>query len=168
MAKKSVKQIIKVKQERMILWFLLFLLILLLLLWWAAAHYNWDLGNQKPVSSTSGLLEPVDTTTGAAATSGGTGTSGATGAAGASGAAGSSSTTTTTNPDISTFFASVNNGDTHAQVSGQASGLNQACTATVTSTTAGDQTICVYSQGDKVVTVTYLNDREVNVSKSGF
>jgi hypothetical protein len=34
--------------------------------------------------------------------------------------------------------------------------------------TIGKQEVCTYTEDDKIVTVTYLNDRVISASKSGF
>jgi hypothetical protein len=51
-----------------------------------------------------------------------------------------------------------------------ATNLGQGCAvvANATAGTIGEQEVCTYTEGDKIVTVTYLNDRVVSASKSGF
>ena len=73
---------------------------------------------------------------------------------------------------IASFAASVNVGNTEAQTSAQASGLSQNCSIVANANTSdnglGQQQVCIYTQGDKIVTVTYLNGQVISASKSGF
>jgi cytoskeletal protein RodZ len=151
---------------------IIILLLLLLLLWWAAAYYNWGPFKDKAADTSSNTGTSSQQNAPATNTGGTSGSSGATGATGATGTTGSSTTatpaTSTSSSSILDFSLTVNNGDTKEEVSGQASGLTQNCTLTVNSTTAGKQEVCTYSDGSKIVTVTYLNDQVVNVSRSGF
>jgi hypothetical protein len=111
-------------------------------------------------------------------TSGGTGGTGGSGGSGGNGGNSDGGGTTTPPPatgggsgSITGFAAEVNVGATKTEISSQASGLSEGCAVVVkalSSTNAGKQEVCVYSQGDKLVTVTYLNDRVISASKSGF
>lgn len=84
----------------------------------------------------------------------------------------------TTNPPASgsgsilDFAANVNVGESKANISSQANGLGEQCAVVVTANTntanAGKQEVCTYTEGDKIVTVTYLDDEVVSASKSGF
>jgi cytoskeletal protein RodZ len=61
------------------------------------------------------------------------------------------------------LYASVNNGDTKQEVAAKVSGLSQSCSVTVNTTVIGKQEVCAYTDGSKVVTITYLNDKVINV-----
>jgi len=139
------------------LWPVIALIIVLFLLWGLGNHYNW----WKAAASTS----TTHTTTGA---TGATGSTGATGATGTAGTNGSSSTSTAPTSPIATLSTNVNNGDTKEAVNAEATGLAQSCTVTVNSTLGGKQEVCAYSAGNKIVTVTYMNNRAVSVMRSGF
>lgn len=173
------------QNKRTILIALIILLLLFLLGWWMAANHwgPWstpapkDTTSQGAGSNTSGGSATnqntgSDTTSGGS-TSGGTGAAGTNGTNGSNGSNGTNGTTTTPpaaeNTDaIVSLSGSVNNGQTKDEVTAKAGGTNQTCTITANSTTVGKQEVCTYSQGSKVVTVTYLNDHVVNVSRSGF
>jgi|SRR5581483_5200651 len=116
-------------------------------------------GSTSGTSSTSG---------GNGDTSGGTGSTG-TGSTPASGSGGSTGSSSGTTP-IATFAAGVNVGDTQSQVGAQATGLSQNCAVVVSASApnAGQQQVCTYTEGNKIVTVTYLNNRVISASKSGF
>ena len=170
--KKERKQT-KIRGEKHLLWFLIALILLLLYLLFAQ-HYAWwpysrpQLGtafytNVSPTAPqpTSGL-----TTSGSAGTAG----SQSSGSGNTTSGSGTSSTPASGTPSIAGFSAGVNVGDTKEQTSGQANGLSQNCAVVVSASTssAGQQEVCTYSQGDKIVTVTYLNDHVISASKSGF
>ena len=162
MAKKS----IKAKQRDRMLAGLIILLLLLLGFWWLAMHNHWGAYRIKTTTpTTSAVSKPASGSSAASAT-------GATGATGASGSNGSSSSSTIPNVNTPIFnlYGSVHNGETKADVQASSGGLSPNCVVTATSTSnpGGKQEVCTYTQGDKVVTVTYLNDNVAAVSKSGF
>jgi cytoskeletal protein RodZ len=137
----------------------LLVILFLLLLWWLFAHNNWWPFNgddsKKYDSSNSG-------------TNGTNGTNGSNGSNGSDGSDGSDGGTTTPTPSpILGLSAGVENGDTKANVEANSTGVSQTCTVTANTVAAGKTEICTYSEGDKVVTVTYFNDRVVNVNRSG-
>lgn len=145
--------------------------------WWpyhraplgSAFYTNISANTPEPASaSTSGDAGDVsDNSGGTASSSGsdsGSGGSSTGGSGGGSGGGGSS-----TDP-ILNFAADVNVGSTKEQINGQASGLGQNCAVVVSAVTtgAGKQEVCTYTDGDKIVTVTYLNGQVISASKSGF
>jgi hypothetical protein len=170
------------REERHILWVLLALILLLLYLL-AAQHYDWwpyarpKLGSAFYTNISPTASQPKS----AASSSGGSNDSGSSGGSttpggsgstnsGGSGAGGSSPTTPSGTPSIATFAAGVNVGNTKAQTSGHATGLGQACAVVVNAHTSnsGQQQVCTYTQGNKIVTITYLDNHVISASKSGF
>jgi hypothetical protein len=115
-------------------------------------------------SSGSGSTGTSNSGTGSTG-SAGSGNSGTTAGGGSSTGSGSTGTA-----PIANFAAGLNIGDSEAQTSTQANGLNQNCALVVgaNATDAGQQQVCTYSEGNKIVTVTYLNNHVVSASKSGF
>lgn len=162
------------REERHVLWFLIALILLLLYLLFAQ-HAGWwpysrpKLGSAFFTNVSSQTTAPQSTAPGNDSGSGGGG-SGGTGGGGNTGGGTGGGSTTTPSDSIADFAATINVGNTKTQVSGQASGLGQGCAvlASADATAAGHQEVCTYTQGDKIVTVTYLNDRVISASKSGF
>lgn len=165
-----------VREEKHVLGLLVAAILILLYLllaqhngWWpymrphlgSAFYTNVSKGTTAPSSSSSN-------TSSSSSSSGGSSTSGVSTATG-SDSGGSTSVSSGTNP-IASFAAGVNVGDSHSQISSEANGLSQNCAVVVGATTqgAGKQQVCTYTEGDKIVTVTYLNDRVISASKSGF
>jgi hypothetical protein len=151
----------------------------------AAQHYDWwpyarpDLGTAFYTNVMPNTPKPASATSASNGSSGSGGSTSSTGSgtngSGSGASGGSGSTTSPANgsgtPSIATFAAGVNVGDTKAQTSGQANGLGQACAVVVNAnanSSLGQQQVCTYTQGNKIVTVTYLNDHVVSASKSGF
>jgi hypothetical protein len=174
----------KIRGEKHVLGFLVALVLLLLYLL-LAEHYSWwpysrpDLGTAfyTNVSASAAKPSSASATSSSAGSSGTTGTSGSQGSSSGSSGSGSgstgsgtTSTTSASTPSIATFSAGVNVGDTEAQTNAQANGLGQNCAlvASASASTAGQQEVCTYTQGNKIVTVTYLNDHVISASKSGF
>lgn len=159
------------KTERLA-WLVAVVVLLLLLLAFMAAYYKWWPAKHVTTTPTTGSTSATSTQptaggggTGSTTTTGSNGSSGsngATGASGATGAAGANGSTTTS--DIFMLYGQIISGQTIDQVAALAGSLKPSCT-TISSTNAK---ICVYTQGDKVVTVTYLDNQVVSVSKSGF
>jgi cytoskeletal protein RodZ len=168
----------KVKEEKHALGILTAAVIVLLYLllaqhfgWWpysrpnlGSAFYTNVSASTSPTSGKSGNSSSSSTHS--------TGSTGSNGASGSNGSNGSSSSGSSSTTPIATFAAGVNVGDTQAQVSADASGLGQNCSVVASASTAnnslGQQQVCVYTQGNKVVTVTFLNGRTISASKSGF
>jgi len=156
---------------------IIYLLLAMISSWWP---FRSQYGSDKLGSAFYTATQPASEGAGGGGggnMGGGSGGSGGAGAAGGAGGAGGSNNGgggTTTPPPASsssallTFAAGVDTGDTKEQISGQANGLNQQCALLVNSTTVGKQEVCTYTEGDKVITVTYLNDRVVSASRSGF
>lgn len=156
----------KVREEKHILWFLL--AVIAILLWLLLAdRFGWwpysppKLGSAFYTNIAANAPAPDGSTDG----TGGSGTGG--------GGSGGGSTTTppsSSSSDIADFAAEVNVGTTKVEISAQANGLEEGCAVVVDANgpNVGKQEVCVYTQGDKIVTVTYLNDRVISASKSGF
>lgn len=149
-----------------------YLLLASLFRWWPANSRSVDLGTAFYVAEPGTVVSTADQQPAASTdTSGGSGSTGGGSNTGGSNGGGGGGTTTppaaTTSP-LLTFAAGVDTGNTKEQVSGQASGLNESCAVVVNASPLGKQEVCVYTEGDKIVTVTYLNDRVVSASRSGF
>jgi hypothetical protein len=182
----------KVREEKHLLWFLLALILLLLWLlfaqhngWWpysrptlGSAFYT-NIGSGKPIpenkdsSNTSGSENGSNNNGGNSGSSGTNGTNGTNGSNGSNGSNGGGGTTTppTSSSSLLDFATKVNVGDSKTEVSGQANNLGENCAVIVnaqTQTSLGKQEVCTYTEGDKIVTVTYFNDQVVSASKSGF
>lgn len=182
-AVKREKKQSKIRTERHVLWFLTALILILLYLL-LAQHYDWwphsrpDLGTAFYTNVSSDTAKPAtsgSTASGSSTAATNTGSPATTGSSqgssGTSGSSASTSSTPSTGPSIATFSAGINLGDTEAQTNADATGLGQNCAVVAnasTSTTLGQQEVCAYTQGNKIVTVTYLNDHVVSASKSGF
>lgn len=165
----------RTKLEQILLAIILLLILLLLLAasfqWWPfnSPYGGYNLGTAFYTAAPS-----TEATT--AGSSGSNGSSGNTGSSGSNGSNGTSGTTPAPAPSpapatssaILTFASGVNTGNTKEETSGQGSGLDEHCGLLVNSSSAGKQEVCTYTEGDKVVTVTYLNDRVVSASRSGF
>jgi hypothetical protein len=183
-AVKRTKKQDKVREEKHVLWLLIAIILLLLYLlfaqhfgWWpnarpklgTAFYTNLSANVAKPSTASSGSGDTNSSDTGTDTnSSGGTNTGGNTGGNGGGGGGGT--TTPAADSSIVSFAANVDVGNTKEQISGQANGLGQGCAviASADVTQLGNQEVCTYTQGDKVITVTYLNDRVVSASKSGF
>jgi len=157
----------KIRVEKRLFWFLIALLLFLIYLllaqhngWWPYSRPNLGTAFYTNVSPTAAKSAPANPASSSSSGSqnGGSGTT-ATGG-------GTSSTT----PSIANFSAGVNVGNSKEQINGQANGLGQNCAVVASATTSpgGQQEVCTYTQGDKIVTVTYLNDHVISASKSGF
>ncbi|HSW66768.1 MAG TPA: hypothetical protein VLI54_06545 [Bacillota bacterium] len=172
----------KVREEKHVLWFLI--AIILLLLWLLFAQHNgwWPYSRPKlgtafytNISANTPAPASADTSgSGTGSNGSGSGSGGSSGTNGSNGSNGSNGGTTTTPPASSSLLnlaANVNVGDSKADVGAQANNLGQNCAVIVnaaTNTSLGKQEVCTYTEGDKIVTVTYLNDRVISASKSGF
>jgi hypothetical protein len=174
----------KVREEKHILTMLLAAIIVLLFLllaqhngWWpfmrpslgSAFFTNVSASTTAPSrSSTAGTGSGSTTTSWFAGTSSSTNSSGTSNGSGDSGTSGTGASSST--KPIATFAAGVNVGDTQAQTSTTASGLSQDCAVVVkaSSPEVGEQQVCTYTQGNKIVTVTFLNGHVISASKSGF
>lgn len=171
----------KIQMEKSVLVLLLAIIVILLYLllaqlfaWWpynrpnlgTAFYTNVSKDINPPTSSSTSTISSgsTGTSTGTSTSGSGTGTN--------SGGSGTTSTTPSAGtPSIATFSAGVNVGDSKAQVTGQANGLGQNCAVVASANVSGSlgqQQVCTYTQGNKIVTVTYLNDHVVSASKSGF
>jgi len=179
------------REERHVLWFLVALILLLLYLlfaqhngWWpysrpklGSAFYT-NLSAQAPVPASSEDSKKSDSNSATNTGGGGTGTGSGNTNTGNNGGSGTGSggnndnspTPADNDNSILDLAGVVNVGNTKASISGQANGLNEHCAVVVSAVaqTVGKQEVCTYSQGDKIVTVTYLNDRVISASKSGF
>lgn len=157
-AKVSSKQI--VKNRTRLEWALLAALVLILFLWSASRYQWWPWNSRGPELGTAFYVVKPNAKSASGTSGSGLGASGSSN----NGGAGSSSSKSR----ILTFAAGVNDGNTKEQTSSEAGGLNESCAVLVNAPSAGKQEVCTYTEGDKVVTVTYLNDRVVSASRSGF
>lgn len=181
-AKKS-KVSRQVLRERTRLEWVLFILLLIIGYLLLASHYVWwpshktyeNLGTAfyagiKPANA--GAAADSGTSTTATSSTGSTGSGGSTNGNGSGGTTGSGSggggTTTSSDSSILTFAGGLNTGDSKQDVDGRANGLTENCAVVVNTSSVGKQEVCTYTQGDKIITVTYLNDHVVSASRSGF
>ncbi len=183
-----------IREERHVL-YLLVAIILVLLYLLLAQHYSWwpysrpKLGTAfytnvsaqtaMPESSTSTGSDDGSSSSNGNASSdtnsgtsnnGGNGSSSGGSSTGGGSNSGGGTTTPSSDDSIADLAADINVGDTKTSISGQANNLGEHCAVIVNAVaqTVGKQEVCTYSQGDKIVTVTYLNDRVVSASKTGF
>lgn len=182
----------KIREEKHVLGLLVAIILVLLFLLFAQ-HFGWwpysrpklgtafytNVSATTPAKTSTGSTAATGSSSGSSAGSGSTTTTGSTGGSTTSGTTGSGGGSTTggssgsssTQP-IASFAAGVDVGNTAAQTSAQATGLSQNCSIVanvgISDANLGQQQVCVYTQGDKIVTVTYLNGRVISASKSGF
>ncbi|SRR5258708_26274079 len=161
------KQTLKARRKNQLMAGLIAALLLLLLFWWLAMHNHWGAYRIKTTTPTTNAVSKPASASSASST----GASGTNGAAGANGSSGSSTTTVAgANTPIFNLYGSVHQGETKSDVSASSGGLSPNCVVTATSTSnpGGKQEVCTYTQGDRVVTITYLDNNVAAVSKSGF
>jgi hypothetical protein len=173
----------KVREEKHALGLLTAIIIILLFLLFAQ-HFGWwpysrpKLGTafytNISATTTPPKIPTASGSSGSGSSHSGTHSTPGTGSAGTSGSGGGSSSGSGSSGSspIASFAAGVNVGNTEAQTSVQANGLSQNCSivakASASDSGLGQQQVCVYTQGNKIVTVTYLNGRVISASKSGF
>jgi len=173
-----------VREEKHILWILLAIIFILLYLLLAQSNGWWPYMQPKlgsafytniPASAPAAQGTKDTTSTGTSkntgSTSSGNSSSGTnSGNTGSGSGSGSSTTPSTGSGSIADLAANVNVGDSKVKVNGKANNLGSGCAVVVNANTqtAGKQEVCTYSQGNKIVTVTYLNDHVISASKSGF
>jgi hypothetical protein len=170
-----------IREEKHMLWFLIAIILFLLYLLWAQAQGWWPFLQPKLGTafytnvSAAAPDQPAsggDSNGSGGNNSGGSGGGGTTNPGGNNGGGGGGGTTTppASSSGILDLAANVNVGDSKSQVNGHANGLGSGCAVVVDANgpTVGKQEVCTYSQGNKIVTVTYLNDQVVSASKSGF
>jgi hypothetical protein len=176
----------QVLQERTKLEWVLLALLLVILYLLFATHFLWWPWSAKNNNFGTAFYSPTpqqqaqqDSANNAASNGGGsnggsgsTGNSGANGASGSNGSNGSNGGTTTPPPATSSallnFAATLDTGNSKQDVSGRAGGLNESCVLVANASAIGKQEVCTYTEGDKLVTVTYLNDKVVSASRTGF
>lgn len=172
------KQQGKVREEKHILALLGVIIIVLLFLllaqhngWWPFARPKLGSAFYTNVSASTTAPSGSSTTSSGSGVSGATGNTGSNGTSGGSSGSNGGSGSSGTMP-IATFAAGVNVGNTEAQTNAEASGLSPNCAIVVDANTndsgVGEQQVCTYTQGNKVVTVTFLNNHVISASKSGF
>jgi hypothetical protein len=129
-------------------------------------------GDDATSNSAAQSTDDSSSSAGTSSASGSNGTNGSNGASGNDGSNGSNGGGSTTTDDnaLVDLAANIDMGDTFADISAKSSGLSPNCAALadISATIAGTQKVCVYTQGDKLVTVTYLNDKVISASKTGF
>lgn len=195
MTKASTKKSKKLLQKRtnlewalltILLVIMIFLLLALLNKWWPFNPSQFGSDDLGTAFYTAELPEELqdradnanDGNAGGTGGNGGTaapagGSNGGSNNGGSNGGSNNGGGGTTTPPASSgsallTFAAGVDTGNTKEQTSGQASGLNENCAIILNSSSLGKQEVCTYTEGDKLVTVTYLNDRVISASRTGF
>ncbi len=167
MARKTLKQ----HHKDRLLALLALMLLLLLLFWWLAMHNHWGPYKIKATTPTTSSVDKQAASADTASSAASAGSSGATGASGSNGSNGSSTTAPAgANTPIFNLYGSTHSGETKSEVNASSGGLSPNCVvaAKSTSTPGGKQEVCTYTQGDKVVTITYLDDNVAAVTKSGF
>ena len=154
----------KTREEKHILWFLLAVIAILLWLLLAGRNGWWPYSPPQLGSAFYTNIAAGDANAANKSASSKSGTNGS------GGGSGGGSTTPSGSGSIADFAAGVNVGSSKAQIGSRANGLDEDCAilANASGPNAGKQEVCTYSQGDKIVTVTYLNDRVISASKSGF
>jgi len=176
-----------VREEKHILWILLAIIAVLLYLlfaqhsgWWpfiqpklGNAFYTNVIPNGPTTPTTSSDKSSGSSNSGTSTGNSGSGSSTGSNSGSSSstgGNTGGGSTTPSGSNPIGTLAASINVGESKTDVTSKANGLGTGCAVVVnaTSPNVGKQEVCTYSQGDKIITVTYLNDRVISASKSGF
>jgi len=170
----------KIREEKHILEILTAIIIVLLFLllgqhfgWWPYSRPKLGTAFYTNVSAATPPKTSAASTTPGTSSTPSTGSAGTSGSGGGTASSGGSSTDSSgsTSP-IAGFAAGVNVGNTEAQTNAQASGLSQNCSIVANASTAssglGQQQVCIYTEGNKIVTVTYLNGRVISASKSGF
>jgi hypothetical protein len=181
-----------VREEKHILWILLAIIAVLLYLLFAQ-HSGWwpfiqpKLGNAfytnvipngptTPASSsdqsggTSSTNNGSSTGSNSGSSTGSNSGSGSNSGGSNNNGGGGSTTPSSGSDPIGSLAATINVGESKTDVNSKANGLGTNCAVVVnaTSPNVGKQEVCTYSQGDKIITVTYLNDRVISASKSGF
>jgi hypothetical protein len=162
--------------------------------WWPSHKTYADLGsafyagipanadaNNNSSSTKSGSSTSNGSSTGSNGTTGSTGSSGAGTGTSAGGSGGSTSGggsgsgsgsggsgSTSSGSDLIDFAGGVNTGASKQQVDAKARNLKENCAVVVKTSTAGKQEVCTYTKGNKVITVTYLNNHVISASRSGF
>lgn len=173
------KRLIRDRTRLEIVLIILLIIVIYLLLaalkdWWPSNTHNPHLGtafysSEQAIDDGNARAVPnTDKTNTGGSNGGGSGnTGGGSNNGGGSGGGGNGGGTSSSSPLLD-FAANVDTGNSKQEISGQANGLNESCAVVAKATTAGKQEVCVYTEGDKVVTVTYLNDRVISASRSGF
>lgn len=171
----------ELKNRTRLEWILLILLLLIAYLLLASRYEWWPWNTQKDNLGTAFYVVKQNSaedasglsTNGNSASSSGSGNS-ANGSGGSNNNGGGSNNNGTNNPPSSskspllTFAAGIDTGNSKQETSGQANGLNENCVVVVNSSAIGKQEVCTYTEGDKIITVTYLNDNVVSASRFGF
>ena len=160
----------KTREEKHVLWFLLAIIALLLWLLLADRFGWWPYSQPKLGSAFYTNIAANDADAANMGGSGGSNSDGSGNGGNGSGNGGGTTTPPAGSGGIADFAVEVNVGASKAQLSSKANGLGEGCAVVVDvdATTLGKQEVCTYTQGDKIVTVTYLNDRVISASKSGF
>jgi hypothetical protein len=167
-----------VREEKHILWILVAIIIVLLYLLFAQHNSWWPFSQPKLGSAFYTNVSPAapkqpapsGDSNGTNGGSGGGSNTGSTTSPGSNGGGSTTSPPATGSDALTGLAATVNVGDTKTQVNGHANNLGSGCAVVVNAngSNVGKQEVCTYSQGDKIITITYLNDRVISASKSGF
>jgi hypothetical protein len=150
-------------------WVLLAALLLIAYLF-LASRYSWWPSNDRTDNLGTAFyivkrVPPTLSNAGATTTStGGVSVPGNSGSGSQNGGGGSTASTSR----ILVFSAGVDSGNSKQETSGAAGGLNENCAIVANASSLGKQEVCTYTEGDKIVTITYLNDQVISASRSGF
>ena len=175
----KIRNLLHRKNALQVIIIVLLIIIILLLLamgfkWWPWNKEDTKLGTAFYTVAQMDKAETVSEADTSGSGSTGGNNSGANGSNGAAGTNGTNGTNTTTPAPVAApsrlidFAGGINTGNTKQSVSGSSNGLNESCILNASATSVGKQEVCTYTEGDKVVTVTYLNDRVVSASRTGF
>lgn len=123
-------------------------------------------GTNSSGSGSGNNANSGSTTNPASSNGGGNGTNPGTG--GGSNQSPGSNTGNTNDSSILTLASKVNIGDSKETIQAQVNGVSNKCTVVVDTTILGKQEVCIYTQGNKIITVTLLNNKVISASRSGF
>jgi hypothetical protein len=151
-----------VKNRTRLEWALLIALLLILWLFLASRYSWWPLSVPDDNLGTAFYITKHDKS-GSNTDDDGSGSGDGGGSGSGNGGSGNSSRSALLN-----FAAGLDSGDSKEQVSGEAQGIEEDCALLFNSTESGKFEVCTYREGDKLVTVTFRDDRVVSASRSGF
>ena len=179
--KASTKSTQIIKNRTKLEWVLLIALLLIAWLFLADRYQWWPWGSQQYGLGTAfyviqrdgddgsgGGSDDDGSGSGGGGSNGGSSNSGGNGGSGGGSGGGNGGGSSSGSSPLLTFAAGVDRGDTKEDINGEASGIDESCAVLVNSSSTGKNEVCVYREGDKLITVTYLNDRVISASRSGF
>lgn len=169
--KASAKSKQVIKNRTRLEWALLIALLLIAWLFLASRYSWWPLTVPDDNLGTAFYVIKKDAKSGASSDTAGGGGSGGNSSGGGSGSGsggGNGGGSSSAGSPLLNFAAGVDTGDSKQEISGEASGVDEDCALLFDASNAGKHEVCVYTEGDKIVTVTFLNDRVISASRSGF